>query len=149
MDSKTKFIADAFLREHFLSAFLGPQSERFLQQMASFEAAFFCVLFDQSRTRVCTPWLLKPFESDRREEISVTDIGMRGFPEQKEFLCLAALISLKPSPPVGAKWPGGRVPSKPPDSASPHSIWIQKHTEIQVQSQPYCRCDSLLMWDMI
>lgn len=70
--------------------------------MASFEAAFFCVFY-QSRIRVCTPWLLKPLESDKKEEVSVTDIEMKGSQEQKEFLCLAELIFLKPSPPVRAK----------------------------------------------
>lgn len=149
MDSKTKSIADAFLREHFLSAFLGPQSERFLQQMASFEAAFFCVLFDQSRTRVCAPWLLKPLKVTEEKEISVTDIGMRGFQSRKRFLCPAALTSLKPSPPVGAKCPwrqGHSLSLLTQPLLTP--IWIQKHTD-SVQSQSYYRCDRLLMWDMI
>lgn len=53
--------------EQFLRAFLGLSRNDSCGQMASSEAALFCVLLFHSRIRVCAPWLLKPFEGDRRE----------------------------------------------------------------------------------
>lgn len=125
----------------FSMAFLGPHPEWLLLADGFLEAAFFCALFYQSRIRVCAPWLLKPFESDRRKELRddrLTRAERIPLPRWAHLL--------KPSPPVRAEWLAGRVPTQT-SWLSLSSLYGFRSTQILAQSQPYYMWGRPLMWD--
>lgn len=131
--------------EQLLSAFLGPHAEWFLLADGFLWSSLCGPLLPGKHQGVCS-FLAQTFWRWQKRRVKC-DVGMRGLQSSKGLT--GGLTKLSWSPwclvLLTAEWFISQVRSspKPPTSASPHSIWIQKHAEIQGYRQPYHLCDMI------
>lgn len=126
--------------EQLLSAFLGPHTEWFLLADGFLWSSLCGPLLPGKDQGVCS-LVAQTFWRWQKRRVQC-DVGMRGLQSRKSSW--AELIPLKLRPPDS--WVihlAGKSSPKPPTSAPPHSVWIQKHAEIQGYRQPYYMCDMI------